>query len=123
MQPNGEREDITLIKHNGDSPDGKFNLNWTDRVNLENRITSEILDTRKIFPSVHDMGDSDWSPDSKSLAYFDKKKSSLMRTLWMLSKMQAINTVTIFLEIYCGYQMGSNSFLSKQGRMAVLKYV
>ena len=106
MQPNGEREDITLIKHNGDSPDGKFNLNWTDRVNLENRITSEILDTRKIFPSVHDMGDSDWSPDSKSLAYFDKKKSSII----LLSLDTLTNAHLVDVKQDASYQYGDNFF-------------
>ena len=52
-------------------------MSFTYSVDLVNRETSEKLDTRKIFPVARDMGWHDWSPDSKTIAWFDRTKSAI----------------------------------------------
>jgi len=110
MQPNGEIENTAFNRYYGDSPDGKFNVFSNEKGNgkviLKNKITDEIIDTTKIFPNVHDMGDSDWSPDSKSLAYFDRKKSSII----LLSLDTLTNVHLVDVKQDASYQYGDNFF-------------
>lgn len=83
MQPNGETLPSPIIDRDYiPSPDHQFNLsikNLYEKVFLESNDGSEEIDISKFFNlDRHFLPDFQWSPDSKTLAYYDPIEKAIV---------------------------------------------